>query len=80
MLLIVGGVFVIEALSVILQVGYYKSTGGKRIFLVAPIHHHFHLKGWTESQVVMRFWLLAALFAVTLYHRKASFTGSHSDA
>jgi phospho-N-acetylmuramoyl-pentapeptide-transferase len=63
MLLIVGGVFVIEALSVILQVGYYKSTGGKRIFLVAPIHHHFHLKGWTESQVVMRFWLLSAVFA-----------------
>ncbi len=64
MLLIVGGVFVIEALSVILQVGYYKASRGKRIFLVAPIHHHFHLKGWTESQVVTRFWLLSALFAV----------------
>jgi phospho-N-acetylmuramoyl-pentapeptide-transferase len=63
MLLIVGGMFVIEALSVILQVGYFKATGGKRVFLVAPIHHHFHLKGWTESQVVTRFWLLAALFA-----------------
>ncbi|HVP09835.1 MAG TPA: phospho-N-acetylmuramoyl-pentapeptide-transferase [Phycisphaerae bacterium] len=63
MLLIVGGMFVIEAMSVMLQVGYFKATHGKRIFLVAPIHHHFQLKGWTESQVVTRFWLLAALFA-----------------
>ncbi len=63
MLFIVGGVFVIEAGSVILQVGYYKLTGGKRIFRVAPIHHHFHLGGWTETQTVMRFWLMAALFA-----------------
>jgi len=63
MLLIVGGVFVIEAVSVMLQVGYFKITGGKRIFLVAPIHHHFQLKGWAETQVVTRFWLLATLFA-----------------
>lgn len=63
MLFIVGGVFVIEALSVIMQVGYFKATKGRRIFLVAPIHHHFHLKGWAESQVVVRFWLLSALFA-----------------
>jgi len=63
LLFIVGGVFVIEALSVMLQVGYFKATGGKRIFRVAPIHHHFHLKGWTETQVVTRFWLLAVLFA-----------------
>lgn len=63
MLLIVGGIFVIEALSVMMQVGYFKATGGKRIFLVAPIHHHFHLKGWPESKVVTRFWLVAALFA-----------------
>jgi len=63
MLFIVGGVFVMEALSVILQVSYFKATGGKRIFRVAPIHHHFHLKGWSETQVVVRFWLLAALFA-----------------
>jgi len=62
MLLIVGGVFVIEACSVLLQVGSYKLTG-KRIFRVAPIHHHFHLGGWTETQVVMRFWLMAAVFA-----------------
>jgi len=63
MLFIVGGVFVIEAVSVLLQVCYYKSTGGKRLFRVAPLHHHFHLGGWTETQVVTRFWLLAALFA-----------------
>ena len=64
LLLIVGGIFVIEAVSVLLQVGYYKFSGGKRIFRVAPIHHHFHLGGWTETQVVTRFWLLGALFAV----------------
>jgi phospho-N-acetylmuramoyl-pentapeptide-transferase len=63
MLFIVGGIFVIEAMSVILQVFYFKATKGKRIFLIAPIHHHFHLKGWTETQVVTRFWLLSALFA-----------------
>lgn len=62
MLLIAGGVFVIEALSVILQVGYFKATGGKRIFLVAPIHHHFHVSGWTEPQTVVRFWITAAVF------------------
>ncbi len=63
MLLIVGGVFVIEAVSVLMQVGYFKMSGGKRIFRVAPIHHHFHLGGWTETQTVMRFWLLSAIFA-----------------
>lgn len=59
--MIVGGVFVAEALSVILQVGYFKATKGKRIFKCAPIHHHFHLSGWTEQQVVVRFWLMTAL-------------------
>jgi phospho-N-acetylmuramoyl-pentapeptide-transferase len=63
MLFIVGGVFVIEALSVMLQVGFYKGTGGRRIFRCAPIHHHFHLGGWSETQVVTRFWLLSVLFA-----------------
>lgn len=62
MLLIVGGVFVIEAVSVLLQIYNYKLTG-RRIFRCAPIHHHFHLGGLAETQVVMRFWLLAALFA-----------------
>ena len=70
LLFVVGGVFVMEAASVIIQVGYFKLSGGKRIFLVAPIHHHFHLKGWSEPQVVVRFWLLgiacAALALATL--------------
>jgi phospho-N-acetylmuramoyl-pentapeptide-transferase len=63
LLLIIGGVFVIELLSVVLQVGYFKYTDGKRLFRCAPIHHHFHLIGWSEPQVVVRFWLLAAAFA-----------------
>ncbi|MFQ5495528.1 MAG: phospho-N-acetylmuramoyl-pentapeptide-transferase [Phycisphaerae bacterium] len=63
MLLIAGGMFVIEAASVIAQVGYFKLTGGRRLFRVAPIHHHFHLGGWSESQTVVRFWLLGAMFA-----------------
>ncbi|MCP4261481.1 MAG: phospho-N-acetylmuramoyl-pentapeptide-transferase [Planctomycetes bacterium] len=63
LLLIIGGIFVIELLSVVLQVGYFKYTGGKRLFRCAPIHHHFHLIGWSEPQVVVRFWLLAAAFA-----------------
>ncbi|MHC4477739.1 MAG: phospho-N-acetylmuramoyl-pentapeptide-transferase [Planctomycetota bacterium] len=63
LLLIIGGVFVVELFSVVLQVGYFKYTGGKRLFRCAPIHHHFHLAGWSEPQVVVRFWLLAAAFA-----------------
>jgi phospho-N-acetylmuramoyl-pentapeptide-transferase len=63
MLFIAGGVFVMEAVSVVLQIGYFKSTGGKRLFRVAPIHHHFHLGGWAESKVVVRFWLMSILFA-----------------
>jgi phospho-N-acetylmuramoyl-pentapeptide-transferase len=64
MLFIVGGVFVIEAMSVILQVSYFKMTGGKRLFRMSPIHHHFHLKGWPEPKVVVRFWLIAMIFAI----------------
>ncbi len=63
MLLIAGGVFVIEAVSVMAQVGYYKWTGGQRLLRCAPIHHHFHLGGWSEPQTVVRFWLVAAMFA-----------------
>jgi phospho-N-acetylmuramoyl-pentapeptide-transferase len=63
LLMVIGGVFVFEAVSVIMQVGYFKLTKGKRIFRCAPVHHHFHLGGWTEQQVVVRFWLLSALFA-----------------
>jgi phospho-N-acetylmuramoyl-pentapeptide-transferase len=63
MLLIAGGMFVVEAVSVIAQVGYFKWTGGRRLFRCAPIHHHFHLGGWSEPQTVVRFWLVAAMFA-----------------
>ena len=62
-LVIVGGIFVMETVSVILQVGSYKSTG-KRIFRMAPIHHHFELKGWAETKVVIRFWILSLIFAI----------------
>ncbi|MEE2951716.1 Phospho-N-acetylmuramoyl-pentapeptide-transferase [Fulvimarina manganoxydans] len=61
-LAIIGGLFVIEALSVIIQVGWFKMTG-KRVFLMAPIHHHFEKLGWTESQVVIRFWIIAFMLA-----------------
>jgi len=63
LLLVIGGVFILELASVVLQVCYFKYTGGKRLFRCAPIHHHFHLIGWSEPQVVVRFWLLAAAFA-----------------
>ena len=63
-LVIVGGVFVAEALSVILQVSYFKATGGKRIFRMAPIHHHFEKLGWKEPQIVIRFWILSLLCAI----------------
>jgi phospho-N-acetylmuramoyl-pentapeptide-transferase len=64
LLIILGGVFVIETLSVILQVLYYKATGGNRLFLMSPLHHHFELKGWSEQRVVFTFWTAAAIFAV----------------
>ena len=60
---IVGGLFVVEAASVMIQVGYFKLTG-KRIFLMAPIHHHFEKMGWPESTVVIRFWIVAAMLAL----------------
>ena len=59
---IIGGIFVTEALSVIIQVAYFKKTR-KRIFLMAPLHHHFEKKGWGETKVVMRFWIITALLA-----------------
>ncbi len=64
LLVIVGGVFVMEALSVIIQVGYFKMTGGRRVFRMAPLHHHFELKGWAESKVIIRFWIIAILLAL----------------
>jgi len=63
-LAIVGGVFVMETLSVIIQVYYFKLTGGKRFFRMAPIHHHFEKCGWKESKVVIRFWIIGIIFAL----------------
>ncbi len=60
----IGGVFVIEALSVMLQVGSYKLRNGKRIFKMAPIHHHFEQLGWSESKIIVRFWIAALVFAL----------------
>jgi phospho-N-acetylmuramoyl-pentapeptide-transferase len=60
---IIGGLFVMEALSVIIQVTSFKLTG-KRVFLMAPIHHHFEKLGWTESQVVVRFWIISVGLAM----------------
>jgi phospho-N-acetylmuramoyl-pentapeptide-transferase len=64
LLVIVGGVFVIETFSVIFQVGYFKLTQGKRIFRMAPLHHHFELKGWAEPKVIVRFWVISILLAL----------------
>ena len=62
-LAIVGGLFVVEALSVIIQVLYFKRTG-KRVFLMAPIHHHYEKKGWSEPQIVIRFWIISLILAM----------------
>jgi len=71
LLLIVGAVFVLEAVSVLVQVAYFKATGGRRIFRMSPLHHHFELAGWSETQIVTRFWLVgtaAALIGVALVY------------
>ena len=60
----IGGVFILEAVSVMLQVGSYKLRNGKRIFKMAPLHHHFELMGWSESKVIVRFWIMALVFAL----------------
>lgn len=60
---LIGGIFVIEALSVIIQVASFK-TRGKRIFKMAPIHHHFELMGWPETKVIVRFWIVSLIFAI----------------
>jgi len=64
LLIFIGGVFVIEALSVLIQVIYFKYSHGKRVFLMTPIHHHFEKLGWKETRVVTRFWILGGLFVV----------------
>ena len=63
-LFIMGGVFVVETLSVMIQVAYFKASGGKRIFLMAPLHHHYELKGWKETQVVVRFWIITLMLVL----------------
>jgi len=64
LLVIVGGIFVLEALSVIFQVGFFKLTHGRRIFRMAPLHHHFELKGWSEPKVIVRFWIIAFILGL----------------
>jgi phospho-N-acetylmuramoyl-pentapeptide-transferase len=63
-LFIMGGVFVVETVSVMLQVSYFKWTKGKRIFRMAPLHHHFELSGWKETQVVVRFWIISMMLVL----------------
>jgi phospho-N-acetylmuramoyl-pentapeptide-transferase len=64
LLAIVGGIFVMEALSVINQVGFFKLSGGKRVFLMAPFHHHIEKKGWAEPKVVVRFWIISIILGL----------------
>ncbi|MFH0751369.1 MAG: phospho-N-acetylmuramoyl-pentapeptide-transferase [Chloroflexota bacterium] len=67
---LIGVIFVVETLSVVLQVGYFKLSGGKRIFRMSPLHHHFELGGWPEIKITLRFWIiaiLAALLGITLF-------------
>ncbi|MCU0805969.1 MAG: phospho-N-acetylmuramoyl-pentapeptide-transferase [Burkholderiales bacterium] len=63
-LFVMGGVFVAETLSVMIQVGYFKATGGKRVFRMAPLHHHYELGGWKETQVVVRFWIITIMLVL----------------
>jgi phospho-N-acetylmuramoyl-pentapeptide-transferase len=64
LLLFIGGIFVLEAVSVILQVGSFRLRKGKRVFRMAPIHHHFEMRGWPETRVTIRFWILALICAL----------------
>ena len=63
LLVLIGGIFVIEGLSVMIQVASFKLRG-KRVFLMSPLHHHFELKGWKESKIIIRFWIVALIFAL----------------
>jgi phospho-N-acetylmuramoyl-pentapeptide-transferase len=63
-LFIMGGVFVAETLSVMIQVLYFKYSGGKRVFRMAPLHHHYELSGWKETQVVVRFWIITMMLVL----------------
>jgi phospho-N-acetylmuramoyl-pentapeptide-transferase len=67
---LIGLIFVVETLSDIIQIGYFKLSGGKRVFRMAPLHHHFELGGWDEEKITLRFWIvavLAGLLGVTLF-------------
>ncbi|MCG6537183.1 MAG: phospho-N-acetylmuramoyl-pentapeptide-transferase, partial [Syntrophales bacterium LBB04] len=64
LLVIVGGLFAVETLSVIFQVGWFKLSRGRRIFRMAPLHHHYELKGWPEPKVIVRFWIISILLAL----------------
>ncbi|HDT11646.1 MAG TPA: phospho-N-acetylmuramoyl-pentapeptide-transferase, partial [bacterium] len=64
LLFMVAGVFILEILSVMLQVSYFRITGGKRIFKMAPLHHHFEMIGWSEQKIVVRFWIMGIIFAL----------------
>jgi len=64
LLAVVGGLFVVEALSVIIQVSFFKVSNGKRVFRMAPLHHHFELKGWPEPKVIVRFWIIAIILGL----------------
>jgi|SRR5665213_2115526 len=71
LLILIGGIFVVEALSVVIQVAYFQMTR-KRVFLMAPIHHHFELKGWSETKIILRFWIVASVCAAigfTIYRQ-----------
>ena len=61
LLIFIGGIYLIEALSVMIQVASFKRTG-KRVFLITPIHHHFEMKAWSETKIMVRFWILGAIF------------------
>jgi phospho-N-acetylmuramoyl-pentapeptide-transferase len=64
LLILVGGIFVIEAISVIMQVSFFKATKGRRLLRMAPLHHHFELKGWPEPKVIVRFWIIAIILSL----------------
>jgi phospho-N-acetylmuramoyl-pentapeptide-transferase len=64
LLILVGGIFVAETMSVICQVLFFKATNGRRLFRMSPIHHHFELKGWDEPKVIVRFWIIAIILGL----------------
>jgi len=64
LLVIIGGLFVIEACSVLAQIAYFRFTGGKRILKMAPLHHHFELMGWSEPKIIVRFWIIGIILTL----------------